>query len=185
MPFFPDTEFGLYYLAALVVFGCIAWWGGKARALVIIMAAHWLAMRGICAASYLSIALWIAHDIAMILAMVFIGRSIAGGAIAVLFFVVMLFDQYALLQHGFTLTQEQFDATAAVGETVGYLSMLIMAGAGLYGGGKLERGGSGRFGLGGLGGHWGAASSAPSWRPISSRPGSAGEALARNPKAVP
>ena len=128
MPFFPDTAFGLAYLAALAVFGCIAWYGGRAQALIAIMAVHWVVMRAICATDHLNAALWVAHDTAMVAAMLFIGRTVAAKAIAVLFFGALQFDLYSLIVNGLHVTQEQFEATASVGEAVGYISMLIMAG---------------------------------------------------------
>jgi hypothetical protein len=163
MPFIPSTAFGIAYLGALLVCGCIAWRSGKVNTLIAIMAAHWVTMRAIAATDHLNQGLWVAHDVAMVAAMLFIGRTLAAKAIAVLFFVALQFDLYSLLLNGAHVSQEAFEATASVGETIGYISMLIMAGAGYVDGGKARR-----SGLGGLGGRWDSHSSASIWRPLPS-----------------
>jgi hypothetical protein len=141
MTFIPDSYYGLFYLAALVISSIASLLGSqkKERVIVWIMIFHWFSMRTINVINFDNFWLWIAQDMAMIWALAYFARTTAGGAIAVLFFVNLLFDQYTLFSGG------SFQGAAAVAESIGYLSMLIMTGANHYGTPKrMARYGAGR-----------------------------------------
>lgn len=135
MPFFPDTIYGLVYLGALIAFGIVTWLGPnrEARRILALLVLHWLTTRTIDWYDHSNFALWIAQDVLMLLALLVICRSLAGRAIAGLFFFVLAFDNYSLVMGG------SFEGAAAVAETVGYISMLIMAGSAHDGRGKLAK----------------------------------------------
>lgn len=135
MPWFPDSVYGLAYLAALIIFGAITWFGPnrEARKILLILTIHWLTTRTIDWYDFTNFYLWIAQDIAVFLALLIYCKGMAGRAIAALFFIVLAFDNYSIVTGG------TFEAAAAVAETVGYLAMLIMAGAAHVGRGKLAK----------------------------------------------
>ena len=123
MPFIPDSSWGIAYAMALIIASAVAWRGPNIsiRIAVILMVIHWLSMRSIDAVDFSNFWLWTGQGALMILALVFIGKSIPAYAMACVFFVGMLFDQYTLFTGG------SFDGAAAVAEAVGYISMIIMA----------------------------------------------------------
>jgi hypothetical protein len=135
MPFFPDSIYGLVYLGALIFFGAITWFGPNksARRLLLILTIHWLTTRTIDFIDHTNFLLWIVQDIAMIVALLIFCKGMAGRAIAGLFFIVLTFDNYSLVTGG------TFEGAAAVAEFIGYISMVIMAGAGHGNSGKLAR----------------------------------------------
>lgn len=124
MPFIPDTIYGIAYLTALIVSGALTLLGSSsdAKRILLVLTIHWLTTRAIDVYDHTNFYLWIVQDYAVFFAMLFYCRGIAGRACAALFFVVLSFDFYSLMYGG------SFEGAAAVAETVGYFSMLIMAG---------------------------------------------------------
>lgn len=135
MPFFPDSIYGLVYLAALIIFGIITWLGQNrdARRILLVLTIHLLTTRAIDVIDHENFMLWIAQDLAIFVALLVFCKGVAGRAIAALFFIVLTFDNYSLIAGG------TFEGAAAVAETVGYISMLIMAGGAHADRGKLQR----------------------------------------------
>ena len=147
MPFFPDSIYGLVYLAALAFFGAITLLGPNksARTILALLSLHWLTTRTIDVIDHESFLLWIAQDISMFGALLIFCKGVSGRAVAALFFIVLTFDNYSLVTGG------TFEGAAAVAETVGYISMVIMAGAAHDGRGKLARYSDNiRTGIGGI-----------------------------------
>lgn len=136
MPFFPDTIYGLVYLAALILFGFITWFGPnkKARRILAVLVVHWVTLRTIDWYDHDNFILWLVHDYVFFFALLFCGGGLAARACSALFLVMVAFDSYSLLFGG------SFEGAAAVAEGIGYLAMLIMAGS-AHGGtdGKLAR----------------------------------------------
>jgi len=135
MPFFPDSIYGLAYLAALVFFGAITLLGQnrEARRILLVLTVHWLTTRAIDVIDHTNFILWITQDLVVFGALLIYCRGVAGRAIAALFFIVLSFDNYSLVTGG------TFEGAAAVAETVGYLAMIIMAGDAHADRGKLAR----------------------------------------------
>ena len=147
MPFFPDSIYGLVYLGALIFFGAITLLGPNKTAsrLLLILTIHWLTTRTIDVIDHTNFLLWIAQDIAMFSALLIFCKGVSGRAIAALFFIVLTFDNFSIVFGG------SFESAAAVAETVGYISMLIMAGDAHADRGKLSRySGDIRAGIGGI-----------------------------------
>ena len=177
MPLIPDSIFGIAYATGLLLACAVAWYRGASRSLIYVMVLHWVGMRIIDATDHTNNALWVAHDIAMVGAVLYFCRGLSSKAIAVLFFVLLQFDLYSLLHYGLRMPVDAFDTTASVGEAIGYLAMILLAGAKNADGGKLDRRSASRFGLGGAFGRGGAAGYLSSGRAISSRSGLSGASL--------
>ena len=124
MPFFPDSVYGLAYLAALLVAGFVTMLGRntQARRVLYILIAHWVTTRLIDVYDHENFTLWLAQDWAVFGALLICRGGRTALACATLFFVVMTFDSYSYIANG------SFEGAAAVAETVGYLAMIIMAG---------------------------------------------------------
>jgi hypothetical protein len=140
MPFIPDTTYGVAYaiVAALAISLCIMSKSHKTIMVALVMAAHWITMRGLCVWDYNNPALWVLHDALTVAALAAVGWAVQSRlslACASVFFAVMLFDQYWWLFSG------SFNANAAVAEAGGYLVFAMMIGASIgisstgYGGG--------------------------------------------------
>ena len=135
MPFFPDSIYGLAYLAALVVFGAITWAGPNhaARNILLVLTIHWFTTRAIDVYDHTNFWLWIAQDYVFFAALLLCGGGRPALACAALFLVMVGFDSYSLVIGG------SFTGASAVAETLGYLAMLCMAGGAYGDGGKLAR----------------------------------------------
>ena len=142
MPFIPNTDYGVAYMAACLVAVGISFLRHNlhARIVSLVFLAHWVSLRLIAMIDHNNnAALWIAHDAATIAVLGFIGwrrRSRLSFACAAVFFAVMLFDQY------WWLFESAFEANAAVAEAGGYLCFVMIAGAaiGTSSGGYWSRG---------------------------------------------
>lgn len=125
MPFFPDSAFGLAYLAALC--GATYFARKGSWAIIGIMWAHWLTMRTIDVVDRDNLWFWMGQDVAMIVAFTAFARSRVWYAMASVFFLGLICDQLAM---AFSLV---FEAHAAMGEFIGYLGMTIMVGGAGHG----------------------------------------------------
>lgn len=128
MPFIPNTSYGITYAMACVLVFVIAQSCRSPQAKVVsfIMMAHWILLRTICVIDHSNFALWVGHDILLVSAMSFYGwreNSKLALASASIFFIVMLFDQWAWMTNG------AFDAASAVAEAGGYIVFAMIAGA--------------------------------------------------------
>ena len=131
MSFWPDNSFAYAYVAALgalVAFVCLFvgyFLDTKHKDVfqsMALLVALWLMTRIIRVFDADNFMLWLASDI-LVIAGVCCIRSKPALACAVLYFLSLLFDSYTLIWGG------SFDGAAAVNEAVGYISMLIIAGA--------------------------------------------------------
>jgi hypothetical protein len=143
MPFFPDTFWGLAYLAGLLAMAVAVWqWPhADARRVALLLVVHWITLRLIAATNHDSAMVWVIHDSATVVAMVIIGRCRLAYAVAALFVPVLVLDQVWLFGGS------GFVANAAVAEAVGYFSMLMVAGTAHGGGKRLDAHVFGRDGL--------------------------------------
>lgn len=147
MPFWPASGWGIAYATALALAVALTWCGKSrdARRVMAIMVAHWVTMRAIVTGLHDVPLAWVCHDVVTILGLAVVGRSQIAYGSAALFLVLLFFDQFWLITGG-----PRFEAISVVAEAVGYLVMIISAGAahGKYGGrsgGAHGRGGI-RFG---------------------------------------
>jgi hypothetical protein len=135
MPFFPDSIYGLAYLAALLISGAITMAGSnkQARNILVVLCLHWLTTRLIVVYDHENFHLWLVQDFAMFTALLLCRGGRQALACAFLFLIVVLFDTWSLAFSG------SFEGAAAVAETAGYISMLIMAGGAHADRGKFYR----------------------------------------------
>lgn len=133
MPFFPDSIYGLAYLGALLVFGAITLLGSNksARTILAILSVQWLTTRLIDVYDHDNFILWLIQDYAVFTALLLCRGGKPALACAFLQLIVGLFDSYSFAFDG------TFEGAAAVAETIGYLSMAIMAGGAHGNKGKL------------------------------------------------
>lgn len=129
MPFFPDSAWGLAYLAGLLlsVVATWAWPSPEGRRVALLMVLHWMTLRAIDVTAPQSPLAWVCHDMALILLLALWGRCRLAYAVAAVFLPVTLLDQVWLVW-GST-----FEANAAAAEAAGYLAFIMMMGA-AYGG---------------------------------------------------
>ena len=124
MSFWPDNGFAYAYLTALALL--VAFTLRTKRRDVFqsmgLLVALWLLTRIIRIFDADNFLLWLASDFFVIGGFIIIGSRHAM-ACAILYFLSLLFDSYTLIWGG------SFDGAAAVNEAVGYISMLIIAGA--------------------------------------------------------
>ncbi len=169
------------WLAALVVAGLVVHWRRDAKGYRILwcFAASWLMTRTIVTFANDSNLAWIASEAVVIAMLVLYGKSFPAVAVAVLFAAMLVMDHLVALG---IIT----DSGAKAGsDLLGYIGLLIMAGASRVGGGKMERRKPSTFGLGGLGGRWSSASVVAGRGAISARPGMSGASLDGGQSVVP
>ena len=131
-PFIPDSFWGLFYLAAAVVFSAITFAGGwrEARRIAVILALNWLVVRGI--ASQTITWSWAPQLLPWVTAVAIAAswRNSWSYACAVLTALMVVVEQASLA------LDLDYAATAAVEDGLGLLALAIMAVAGFWGGGS-------------------------------------------------
>ena len=135
MPFFPDSAWGLAYLAGLLlsVVATWAWPSPEGRRVALLMVLHWMTLRAIDATAPQSPLTWVCHDMALILLLALWGRCRLAYAIAAVFLPVTLLDQVWLVWGASS------EANAAAAEAAGYLAFIMMMGAAYGGTGNRSR----------------------------------------------
>ena len=124
MPFWPDNGYAYSYLIALCLLMAFVLRSKRNDVLysAVLLSCLWLLTRAIRVFDADNFILWLATDFFTIGGFIIIGTRQAM-ACAILYFVSMLFDSVTLIWGG------SFEGAAAVNEAVGYISMLIIAGA--------------------------------------------------------
>lgn len=133
-PFIPDSFWGMFYLAAVVVFSAITCAGGwrESRRIAVILAINWLVVRGI--SSQVITWAWAPQLLPWVTAVAIAAawRNPWAYACAVLTALMVVVEQASLA------LDLDYAATAAVEDGLGLLALAIMAVAGFWGGGSLR-----------------------------------------------
>jgi hypothetical protein len=112
------------WIVSLTIFGAITLAGRKTvpNRILFIMAANFLATRTILFFD-LPDFLWVKNDLVTTLALALCGRTVASKACSALFFIILQFD--LAMFFGFA----GFASVAAVSDLLGYIILVVMAGA--------------------------------------------------------
>jgi hypothetical protein len=135
MPFIPDSIAGISYVSILGFLTLVALLGNarKVSNLVILMWVHWVSIRIIDVIDKDNSLLWIGQGTIMVILLLFTSKLIVAKAMAIIFYIGILCDEFNYFKGG------SFDSAAAIGELIGYLAMIFMAGAAHDMGGRTIR----------------------------------------------
>jgi hypothetical protein len=125
MPFIPNSTFGMAYMAALAIAGVITLRGEhkEARRILWVLCLNWLVTRANVSLWPSNDVLWLANDFMTVAALAVYGRTVPAKACAILFFIIGQFD----IAMG--LGWASFAPVAAISDLLGYIVLIIMAGA--------------------------------------------------------
>lgn len=125
MNFIANDLWSGVWISLLLIAGIITLYGDKkeARRILWVLCVNWLITRA-CVTLWPSNGLvWLLNDFSAVVALAVYGKTVAAKACALLFFIIFQFD-IALL-----LNVADFAPIAAVSDALGYLILIIMAGA--------------------------------------------------------
>jgi hypothetical protein len=125
MSFIPNTLFGITYMAALAIAGVATCLGKekKERRILWVLIANFIITRAIVSGMNENSALWLANDFGAVVGFLLYARTEAARACALLFFIIAQFD--IIMVAGWV----EFTPVAAVSDLLGYIVLIIMAGA--------------------------------------------------------
>ncbi len=125
MTFIAHDAWSLIWLVSLCVAGLVTVMGKyrDARRILAVMVVNWLCTRSIVTFAPHNDFLWQLSDAVACVGMAGYGRTKAAYAVASLFFIILLFDTAMILQLA------AFPQIAAISDALGFLMLIIMAGA--------------------------------------------------------
>lgn len=120
-----SSPWAVAYAVAVIVSTVLIWHGrsGPARRVIALVVLHWVSWRLLCTIAHHTAWPWLIHDAAMIAGLVIYGRCQLAYAAAAAYLLAFGFDQW------WFIFGAQPEATAAVLEGVGYLTMIMATGA--------------------------------------------------------